>query len=61
MAKAKKMLQKAAQKFRNTEPDIYNTYSLAITHMANFIKKTATPEVTVRIKDSKIIEVYAND
>lgn len=61
MSKAKKMLQKAAQKFCNTEPDIYNTYSLAITYMANFIKKTATPEVTARIKDSKIIEVYAND
>ncbi len=61
MSKTKKILHKAAQKFRKTEPGIYNKYSLAITCMANFIKKTTTPEVTARIKDDKTIEVYAND
>lgn len=61
MANTKKMLAKAATKFRRTEPYLHSLYTLAIAHMAYYIKKSGAPEVTVEISDGKISDCYAND
>lgn len=61
MAKAKKALQKSAQKFRRTEPCFHAILSRAIDHMAWTIKKLGAPEVVVEVRDGVIVNSYAND
>lgn len=61
MANAKKKLRKSAQKFRKTESAFHGVISNAIDYMAYFIKKSCASEVTVVVKDGKVVDAYAND
>lgn len=60
MANSKK-LRKATAKFRKTEPELYALCSKAISYMANFIKKSGSPEVTVKVRNGEIVDAYANE
>ena len=52
MANEKK-LQKAATKFRKQNPTLHATYSVLLSAMTSFIKKSGAAEVTVGIKNGE--------
>lgn len=58
MANQKK-LQKASIKFLKKNPRLHYRYSLLLSKMVSFIKKSGAAEVTVGIKDGEYYE-YAN-
>ena len=55
MANEKKM-QKAATKFRKQNPTLHATYSVLLSAMTSFIKKSGAAEVTVGIKNGEYYE-----
>lgn len=59
MANQKK-LQKAAIKFRKEYPELHFKYTLWLSRMANFIRKSGAAEVTVGFKYGKYNE-HANN
>lgn len=54
-----KRLQKAATKFRKEYPELHFKYTLLLSRMANFIRKSGAPEVTVGVEYGKYY-VHAN-
>ena len=57
---SQKKLQKAAIAFRKENPRLHYICSVLLSKMANFIRESGAPEVTVGIKNGRYYE-YAND
>lgn len=60
MANQKKLLQKAAIKFRKENPWKHTMYSKLLSSMANFITRPGAAEVTVGYKNGEYYE-HANN